>query len=131
MVVRPLTNRAAKTVQEARSMSTPAARKTTMGVSAMLAMMSMTTCKPSPAASRWGGTSSTAKRMADEPAGRDVFIVTTELPCLDSDVEHPSLLHSLPRNTLLICYRAATRTGQTSPILAHLVATLTCGFLWR
>src|SRR5215475_10527560 len=75
MVVRPLTSRAAKMVQEARSMSTPAARKTTMGVSAMLAMMSMTTCRPSPAASRFGGNSSTAKRMVDEPVGRDAFMV--------------------------------------------------------
>src|SRR5215475_151607 len=93
MVVRPLTSRAAKMVQEARSMSTPAARKTTMGVSAMLAMMSMTTRRPSPAASRCGGNSSTAKRMVDEPAGRDDFMVATDLACLDSDVEYPSLIH--------------------------------------
>ena len=74
-------------------MSTPAARKTTMGVSAMLAMMSRTTCRPSPAASWCGGNSSTATRMVDEPAGRDAFMVATDLACLDSDVEHTSPLH--------------------------------------
>src|SRR5215213_7024505 len=90
MVTRPLTSRAAKMVQEARSRSTSAARKTTMGVSAMLAMMSITTCRPSPAESRCGGNSSTAKRRVDEPDGCDAFIVATELPYPGRDVEHPS-----------------------------------------
>jgi len=34
----------------------------------------------------------------------------------------------IPR--VLICYHAATRTGQTSPICTHVRSRLTYGFLW-
>jgi transposase InsO family protein len=31
---------------------------------------------------------------------------------------------------ILICYHAAIRTGQTSPIRPHVESILSCGFLW-
>ena len=35
-----------------------------------------------------------------------------------------------PLPSLFSCYHAATRTGQTSPIRAHVESILCCGFLW-
>ena len=40
-----------------------------------------------------------------------------------------SLLISGPF-VILICYHAATRTGQISPICRHLGGIMNCGFLW-
>jgi len=33
-------------------------------------------------------------------------------------------------SAFFICYHAATRTGQTRPIRAHVERILRCGFLW-
>jgi hypothetical protein len=41
---------------------------------------------------------------------------------------HGSACLILP--VILVCYHAATRTGQPSAILAHVRALLVCGFLW-
>jgi hypothetical protein len=44
--------------------------------------------------------------------------------------EAPSLNHVDSRTIVLICYHAATSTGQTSPIWTHFECVLLGGFLW-
>jgi hypothetical protein len=41
----------------------------------------------------------------------------------------PLLLVGIIR--IRICYHAASRTGQTSPIRPYVRSNLSCGFLWR